>query len=230
MVSKWFRCLVILCVVSSLGWSAEYDIVIYGGTSAGVASAVQASRMGKTVVAIEPGSHLGGLTSGGLGATDIGNKGAIGGISREFYRLVAEHYDDDGAWVYQKRSEYRSSRDNQTDRSMWTFEPHVAEDIMKKMVADAGVDVVYNERLNLKDGVKKEGGRIVSITMESGKTFAGKVFIDATYEGDLMAKAGVSYHVGRESNATYGETLNGVQPDLYYLTDRGAHVPQRLQS
>ena len=181
-----------LTIVSSVITSAEpvYDIVIYGGTSGGIAAAVQASRMGKTAIIIEPGQHLGGLSSGGLGATDIGNKAAIGGISREFYKRLGKHYGND---------------------ENWTFEPHVAEATFEAMIAEAKVPVVRGERLDLNDGVTKEGGAITSIRMESGKAYRGKVFIDATYEGDLMAKAGVPYHVGRESNATYGETLNGVQ-------------------
>jgi hypothetical protein len=95
--------------------------------------------------------------------------------------------------------------------AMWAFEPHVAEAVFHEMLADAGVKVVLNQRLDLKHGVRRQGTRITAIVMESGCVFAGRVFIDATYEGDLMAKAGVSYTVGRESNATYGETLNGVQ-------------------
>ena len=181
-----------------LGWLAaiaparaeSFDVVVYGGTSGGVAAALQAARMGKRVVLIEPGKHLGGLTSGGLGATDIGNKSAIGGISREFYRRVGRHYGKDEAW---------------------TFEPHVAEQIMDEFISAANVTVVRNERLDLAGGVTKEGLRIVSIRMENGREFAGRVFIDASYEGDLLAKAGVSYHVGREANADYDETLNGVQ-------------------
>ncbi len=167
-----------------------YDIVIYGGTSGGIAAAVQASRMGKSAIVIEPGQHLGGLSAGGLGATDIGNKAAIGGISREFYQRLGKHYGND---------------------ENWTFEPHVAEVTFETMIAEAKVPVVRGERLDLKDGVTKEGAAITAIRMESGKEYRGEVFIDATYEGDLMAKAGVPYHVGRESNVTYDETLNGVQ-------------------
>ena len=189
--------LLTLCVWSALIGSrvaaAEiYDVVVYGGTSGGVVAAVQAARMGKTVVLIEPGKHLGGLTSGGLGATDIGNKGAIGGISREFYRRLGRHYGEPEAWK---------------------FEPHVAERIMDEMAEEARVPVVRSERLDLKSGVEKDGTRITSIRMESGKVFRGRMFIDATYEGDLMAKAGVSYHVGREANSQYNETLNGVQTE-----------------
>ncbi len=227
MKSNFFLFAMVFCVSVSIAWSVEYDIVIYGGTSAGVAAAVQASRMDKSCVIIQHNTHLGGLTSGGLGATDIGNKGAIGGISREFYRRVYDHYANADAWIFQKRDEYRSLYNTRglyqtpDDNSMWTFEPHVAEAIMNQMVSEADVDVIFNERLDLKDGVVKKSGRIVSIKMESGKVFSGKIFIDTTYEGDLMAKAGVSYHVGRESNATYDETLNGVFFNMYYRTDRG---------
>ncbi|MBI3462667.1 MAG: FAD-dependent oxidoreductase [Planctomycetes bacterium] len=190
------------------------EIIVYGGTAGGVAAAIQAARMGKRVLLVEPGEHIGGLTSGGLGATDIGNKAAIGGISREFYRRVGEHYARDESWKYETRDQYRSGRQQSGEVEMWTFEPHVAEEILRAMLAEAHVPVIFHERLDLKNGVHKDGQRIVSIRMESGLTLTAGMFIDATYEGDLMARAGVSYHVGRESNATYGETLSGVQPRL----------------
>lgn len=187
------------------------DIVVYGGTSGGVVAALQAVRMGKSVALIEPGNHLGGLTSGGLGATDIGNKAAIGGISRDFYKEVFKHYAKDEAWRQQTRDQYRENRTSADEDTMWTFEPHVAEAIYERWVADAKVPVYKNERLDLNGGVVKEDGAIRSIRMESGQVFEGSMFIDATYEGDLLAKAGVSYTVGREANDQYDETLNGVQ-------------------
>ena len=192
---------------------ATYDVVIYGGTSGGVAAAVQARRMGKSAVIIEPSQHLGGLTSGGLGATDIGNKAAIGGISREFYQRIKRHYSDAASWKHQKPEEYRPNRgsDATNEDAMWTFEPHVAEQIMGDFCKENGIEVVKEERLDLVKGVTKQAGRIVSLQMESGRKFRGKMFIDATYEGDLMAKAGVSYTIGREANSQYDETLNGVQ-------------------
>lgn len=168
----------------------RFDIAVYGGTSAGVIAAVKASRLGRSVVLIEPSAHLGGLSAGGLGATDIGNKAAIGGMSREFYGRLGEKYGQDEAWL---------------------FEPHVAEQVFEEMIHEAGVPVLRGERLDLDGGVRKDGARLVAIKMESGRVLAGRVFIDASYEGDLMAKAGVSYTVGREASATYGETLNGVQ-------------------
>jgi ribulose 1,5-bisphosphate synthetase/thiazole synthase len=188
--------------------AAEYDIVIYGGNASGFAAAVQASRMGKTVVLVEPGQHIGGLTSGGLGWTDSGNKAVIGGISREFYQRVKKHYDDPKAWVHEKRETYKFYRPK--DDAMWTFEPKVAEAILRDMLKEAKVEAVFGERLDRTKGVKLDGKRIDSITTESGKTYAGKVFIDATYEGDLIAAAGVTYTVGREPNKQYGETINGV--------------------
>ncbi len=190
--------------------SPPYDIVVYGGTSGGIVAAIQAAKMKKSVVLIEPSKHLGGLTSGGLGATDIGNKGAIGGLSRTFYRRIAEFYAKPDAWKWEKGDGYLSKRQQSGEKEMWTFEPHVAEQIYREMLKEAKVPIVVG-RLDLKGGVVKVGERISSIRLEGGLTFIGTVFIDATYEGDLLAKAGVSYHVGREANKTYGETLNGVQ-------------------
>lgn len=196
------------------GQTKKYDIVIYGGTSAGVAAALQSSRMGKSVVLIEPTNRIGGLTTGGLGQTDIGNKQAIGGISREFYGNIKKYYDDPKNWKWQKKSEYMDGGQTRTEKgeaTMWTFEPSAALAVYKSMMDKEKIKMVYNERLNRESGVKKVDGKIESITMESGKVFIGKVYLDATYEGDLMASAGVSYSVGRESNEEYGETLNGVQ-------------------
>ena len=164
--------------------------------------------MGKTVVIVEPSKHVGGLTSGGLGYTDSGNKEVIGGIAREFYRLVKKHYDDPAAWPFGDRAKFSGYR--ATEDAMWVFEPHVAELLLRKLLADHKIEVVYGERLDRKTGIVLDGKRITAFKTESGRTFAGRVFIDATYEGDLMAAAGVGYAVGREANAKYGETLNGV--------------------
>ena len=192
------------------------EVIVYGGTSAGVAAAIQCSRMGKSVVLIEPTNRIGGLTTGGLGQTDIGNKQAIGGISREFYENVRKYYDNPEHWKWQKKSEYSDggqTRTGKEENSMWTFEPSAALAIYKEMLAKENIGLVYNEKLNRETGVEKVDGKIRSVTMESGKVFTGTVFIDATYEGDLMAAAGISYTIGRESNAMYGESLNGVQLD-----------------
>jgi len=203
----------------AVGQESEcFDVVVYGGTSGGVAAAVQSAGMGKSVILIEPGRHLGGLSSGGLGATDIGNKNAIGGISQEFYHSIYLHYLKEDSWVYEERRDYEgekrwrgNTKEWDKGEAWWMFEPHVAEEIFRKMVCEADVEVVYGERLDLEKGVEKSGFVISSIRAESGRVFEGRMFIDASYEGDLMAKAGVSYTVGRESNSQYGETLNGVQ-------------------
>jgi hypothetical protein len=206
-----------------------YDLVIYGGTSGGVAAAVQAKRMGKSVVVIEPSDRVGGLTTGGLGQTDIGNKAAIGGISREFYQAVREHYEDPAAWRWQTREQYRDSGQSRTaagEDTMWTFEPSAALKIYQHWIDEYQIPVHYDERLDRQSGValtRSIPWRIVSIRMESGLTLQGKVFIDATYEGDLMAAAGVAYTVGREANSLYDETLNGVQTAraVYHQLVRG---------
>jgi hypothetical protein len=212
------RCAVAILVacVAAPAFAARYDVAIYGGTSAAVTAAVQVSRMGKRVIVISPDRHLGGLSSGGLGMTDTGNKSVIGGLAREFYHRVWKHYQKPEAWVWQKREEY-GNRGQGTPaidgdaRTMWVFEPHVAEAAFEDLVRENGIEVVRDAWLDREGGVRKEGDRIVSITTLDGAAYEAAMFIDATYEGDLMAAADVDYHVGRESNATYGEEHNGVQ-------------------
>ncbi len=191
------------------------DVIIYGATSSGVAAAIQVSRMGKSVIIIEPMDHPGGLTANGLGSTDSGRKDTIGGISREFYQRIHQHYAKPESWPLQKPEELSKKGGgemfNPKADAMWVFEPKVADKIFKEMLGETGVVILYKERLNRETGVKKSGNRLTAITMESGKVFEGSMFIDATYEGDLLAAAGVSYHVGREANSVYGESLNGVQ-------------------
>lgn len=182
--------------------STTVDVCVYGGTSAGVMAAYTAKKAGKSVILIEPGGHLGGLSAGGLGATDIGNKFAITGLARDFYRRIGKHYGK---------------------LEQWTFEPHVAEDLFRQYLAEAAIKPVMNYRLT---SAQVQNGRIVSISIEpspdrrtaptplpvgEGRAIRAKQFIDCTYEGDLMAKAGVDYTVGREANSQYGETWNGVQ-------------------
>lgn len=197
------------------------DVIVYGGTSAAVTAAVQVSRMGKSVIIVSPDLHLGGMTSSGLGFTDTGNKEVIGGIAREFYQLVYDHYQKPEAWKWQKKSEYGNKGQGNPaidgeKRTMWIFEPHVAEEAFEKMISDNNIPVYRDEWLDREIGVVKKGARIISITTLSGKTFMGKIFVDATYEGDLMASAGVSYTVGREANSVYGETWNGVQKGVFH--------------
>lgn len=172
-----------------------YDVVIYGGTSAGVMAAYTARKMGKTVLLIEQGSRLGGLTTGGLGYTDIGNKYAITGLSRDFYRRLGTHYGKFEQWI---------------------FEPSVAKALFEEYIDKAGIEVLYNHRIV---SLEKENASIREIALENSedpspdtrRTVTGKMFIDTSYEGDLLAMAGVSYFVGRESNSDYNETYNGVQ-------------------
>src|ERR1700722_11026180 len=171
----------------ALAQNNPYDLCVFGGTSAGVIAAVEAARAGQKVVLTEAGNHVGGMTSGGLSQTDIGNKAAIGGLAREFYQRMGRHYGS-----------------NET----WKLEPSVAESVFRDMLRDARVPVFFRERLK---SVKKKGVHITSITMEDGKTFRAKMYIDASYEGDLMAGAKVSYFVGRETNSTYGESLDGIR-------------------
>jgi len=166
----------------------KVDVCIYGGTSAGVVAAVAARRLGQTVAVAIWDSHIGGLTSGGLGSTDFGNKAAIGGISLEFYRRLGEHY-------------------NNPDGEAWLFEPSVAERTFVEMLEESGAEFYKHQQLH---SVQKDGTDIESITMTDGTVYRAKVFIDATYEGDLLAQAGVKYHVGREANRVYNETLNGI--------------------
>jgi hypothetical protein len=197
------------------------DVVVYGGTSGGVIAAVQAKRMGHSVVIVCPDKHLGGLSSGGLGWTDTGNKSVIGGLARDFYHRVWKHYQTDDAWKWQKRSEYGNKGQGAAAidgelRTMWIFEPHVAENVFDELVKEYEIPVFRNEWLDRENGVSKSNGRISSISMLSGRSCNGRMFIDATYEGDLLATAEVDYHVGRESRAQYGEDWNGIQTGVLH--------------
>ena len=201
--------------------SVQYNLVIYGATSAGVIAAVQAKKMGKSVLVVGPDTHLGGLSSAGLGFTDTGNKAVIGGLSREFYHRVWRHYQEPGAWKWQKREEYGNKGQGTVamdgeQRTMWIFEPHVAERVFEELVAEYKIPVHRDQWLDRAKGVKKDGARVAAITMLSGRTYSARMFIDATYEGDLMAAAGVQYHVGREAQSTYGEKWNGVQTGVLH--------------
>ncbi|HVY25400.1 MAG TPA: FAD-dependent oxidoreductase [Polyangiaceae bacterium] len=193
------------------GTSSEpaHEIVIYGCTSGGVIAAVQAAHQKKSVILVCPEQHLGGLSSQGLGWTDTGDNSVIGGLSRDFYARIKKAYDDDARWKQQTKASY-GHYDANAD-SMWAFEPHVAEEIFEALVSENGLDVRRDEWLDREAGVEKLGGAIAAITTLSGTRYPGQVFIDASYEGDLMAAAGVSYTVGREANAKYGETLDGIE-------------------
>jgi hypothetical protein len=209
------------------------DVVIYGGTSAAVVAAVRAAMLGTSVVVVSPNAHLGGLSSGGLGYTDSGNTRAIGGLARDFYRRVWKHYQSPEAWKWQPRESFVGlgqgvNKTDVGDNSMWLFEPHVAERIFDAWLEEHRIEVVRGALLDREKGVEQgprgeagAGPRIVAITTLAGpagpaRRFAGKVFIDATYEGDLMAAAGVKYHVGREANSVYGEEWNGNQVGILH--------------
>ncbi len=208
----------------------EADLVVYGCTSGGITAAIQARRMGRTALLVCPEEHLGGMTSGGLGFTDTGDKSVIGGLSREFYHRVWLHYETPEAWIWQKREEYGNrgqgteARDSAA-RTMWIFEPHVAERIYDDWVREAGIPVIRDAWLDRAHGVRKQGDRIASITTLDGNSYAARMFIDATYEGDLMAAAGVEYTVGRESNRTYDEHWNGVQTGVFQHRHHFAVLP-----
>lgn len=223
MLRSWLFGSVLLVLVACVGRESsaqvvspdkaprQVDVVVYGGTSAGIIAAVQVRRMGKTVVLLEPSRHLGGLTTGGLGYTDTGRRQAIGGMAREFYHRVWKWYQDPKHWRWERREQFQGRGHRPDEKAAWTFEPHAASAVFDQMLREAQVPVLLRQRLDRKNGVSMQGKRIRSIRMESGLEFHAAMFIDATYEGDLMAAAGVSYTVGREPNSQYGETYNGVQ-------------------
>lgn len=201
--------------------SSSADIIVYGGTSAAIIAAVEAKKSGKSVIVVSPDRHLGGLTSGGLGWTDTGDKSVIGGLAREFYHRVFQHYNTEEAWNWQPKEAYGNkgqgtrAMDGES-RTMWIFEPHVAENVFEDFVKEFQIRVDRDEWLDRDKGVVVTNGKISSITTLSGKTYTGKMFLDATYEGDLMAAAGITYHVGREASDFYGEEWNGVQTGVLH--------------
>jgi hypothetical protein len=205
--------LLALLLSSSLSFAAviESDLCVYGGTSGGVAAAVQGARMGKSVVIAEPGRHLGGMTSGGLSAVDIGDPRSVGGIAREYFTKLAATVGVTLAWDKAFKGD---GGGGPATGGAYAIEPHKAEHVFTDLAKDAGVKVHFGARLA---SVKKDGARITELVMENGDVFRAKVFIDTSYEGDLMAKAGVSYTLMREGNAKYGETLNGIHYTEKYI-------------
>jgi ribulose 1,5-bisphosphate synthetase/thiazole synthase len=205
--NKWVH-IIFLIIPLAACTTPKTDLVIYGNNSSGIAAAVVAARQGLSVVLVGPDQHLGGLTASGLGWTDSGNKSVIGGLAREFYQRVKSEYVKDETWKYEKKEECRLFKADQD--AVWVFEPHVAEKVFEDLVAENSIRVLRDHWLDRENGVVVKNGRIQSIRMLNGRILSGKMFIDATYEGDLMAAAGVSYAVGREGNERYQETLNGV--------------------
>jgi hypothetical protein len=222
-VLKAFLALGLFYPVTTKNNIYEADVVIYGGNSAAIIAAVQVARSGLKVIVVSPDRHIGGLSSGGLGFTDTGNKEVIGGLARDFYHRVWLHYNspDSAAWKWQMKADYGNKGQGTAaidgvNRTMWIFEPHVAEKIFDDYVTENNIVLFRNEWLDRKSGVTLHNRKITSIRTLTGKTFEGKVFIDATYEGDLMAAAGVPYTIGRESCAVYGEQWNGVQANVFH--------------
>lgn len=181
------------CLLLALPAAAQssYDLVIYGGTAGGVATAVAGARHGLKTALLEPRTHIGGMVSGGLSGTDVGKREVIGGLALEFYFRAGRHYD----------------LNRHLQEIAWMPEPKVAEAVFREMLKEAGVTLLERHRLREKTGVVKQNGRVIEIVMENGARFRAKVFADTTYEGDLMAQAKVSSTFGRESAAQYGESL-----------------------
>ncbi len=210
------------------------DVVIYGGTSAAVTAAVQVAKMGKKVVVVSPDKHLGGLSASGLGWTDTGDKSVIGGLARNFYHRLYMHYQKEESWQWQEASDYGKKGQGNVaidgkDRTMWIFEPHAAELVFDQLIEEYDIPLYREEWLDRDGGVQLKETAIKSIRTLSGKVFEGRVFIDATYEGDLMAAAGVSYHIGREGCDVYGEKWNGIQTGVlhhghHFKTDISPYV------
>ncbi len=194
------RIILLLALAAGVGsttlLAAEaFDLVVYGGTAGGVITAVSGAREGLKTVLLEPRDHVGGMLTGGLSWSDIGKREVIGGYALEF------------AWRVGHRYKVRQVQGG----TAWAFEPHVAESVLREMLLQAGVTVQFRQRLRENSGVEKTGTRVTSIMTERGDVIEGKVFADCSYEGDLMAQAGVSYTWGREGQDEYGESLAGVR-------------------
>lgn len=193
--NKAFILLLLFFGQFTIAQNNKVDILVYGANGAGIMAAYSAKKMGKTVILIEPSFHLGGLTTGGLGQTDIGNKQAITGLAHDFYKRIGKHYGKEVAWV---------------------FEPHVAQNVFEQYLIEAKINVIYGKRIT---NIHKKGTTIEKVFFEDAESpdFLPKTWVKATqiidcsYQGDIMAKAGVSYTIGREANNQYFETYNGVQ-------------------
>lgn len=200
----------IIAMTANTSRAAEsYDVVVFGATSGGVTAAVQAARMGKTVILLEPGNHVGGMTSSGLGLIDIKGTDSVGGLAREFFDRVGKHYAAENIEL------------KKFGNQGWTVEPHVAEEIFNGMLNETKAPVEFGFRLA---AASKSGARITGIQDESGRVVRGKMFIDASYEGDLMARAKVKYVIARESRKQYGEDLAGILPEAKNSPARGLRI------
>lgn len=212
MLPRFIPVLCLLPFLASAETQHQADLCVYGGTSAGVVAAVQAAKMGRRVILAEPGQHLGGMSVEGLGGTDIDNHGAfrnspaVGGLALEFYRRIADRYGRREAFEAMRREARK-------EPALWRFEPHAAEAVFDAWVEEAGITVLRGHRLREKGGVTKAANTLTGVIFENGVSVKADAFIDATYEGDLLAFAGCSFVVGREGNAVYGETKNGIRTD-----------------
>ena len=218
MTPRTFLCVLIAALLTPV--RAAHDVVVYGDTLAGISAAISTARLGKSVILLSTSTHLGGVATAGLTATDMNRSPVIGGIAREFYGLVYDHYLQLSAWRSDDRSDYfeRSKKRTYTGKNdalhmQWVYESHVAEKILADLLQRSAVTVVRSRLLaETPDAVELADRRIVALRTTSGDRYAGLAFIDATYEGDLMARAGVSHVIGREANSTFGETMNGIRP------------------
>ena len=221
---KWRHCFTIGLAAMVLPWFVfgqkhrnRYDVIVYGGTGAGIMAAIAAQQTGVSVLLLCPDQHLGGVTSSGLGWTDIGKPAAIGGLARSFYHHIFLYYQQETSWKYANKKAYEKSLHGIykiKDSLMWTFEPHVAEAVFKDMLLKNRVDVKTGVNIDRNQPPLTKDGRIISVKSVEGTVYAATVFIDASYEGDLMAMAGVDFTVGREANQKYGETINGIEKAL----------------
>ena len=211
-----WRTLFVSCGVAVVCMAAAgHDVVVYGASPAGIAAAIEVRRAGMSVVLLEPTGKIGGMTTGGLGQTDIGDPRAFGGLAHEFYRRIKLWYDVPSHWTRQSRESYApaKSRSMAPDCDfMLVFEPSVAQKVLEAWLREEDVPVLLGARLDCgSGGVSIADKRIAEIRTEDGRVFKANVYVDSTYEGDLMAASGVDYVVGREGNGVYGETINGVQ-------------------
>lgn len=191
----------------------EADVVIYDATPAGISAAIAVRRAGLSVLLISPHPHIGGLTTSGLGATDVGAGTTVGGIGREFYRALRDHYNEDSHWTREARTDFRGRGHVEGDALAWTFEPHVAEAVLEQMLEDAGVLVVRGVGIDRNAALMTRSipWQVLALRLKDGRTVRGRIFIDASYEGDLLPISSVPFTLGREANSEHDETLDGVQ-------------------
>jgi hypothetical protein len=195
------------------GAASSADVVFYGATAAGVMGAIQAHRSGLKTVVISPSERIGGMTTGGLGATDFGSKTSVSGLAKEFYQRIYETYLEPSRWVHETRDEFVMRHPDTVSEDLkmqWFFEPKVALEVLEKMLAETGVEIWKGVDL-AEGGVLKSGNTITGLRLSDGRELQGKMFVDTSYEGDLMAAAGVPYVTGREANSEFHEELNGIR-------------------